>query len=135
VRYLLDTNACIKYVTERSEPVLTRMRRHGPSEVALCAVVKSELLFGAHKSSRRNENLAALTRFFEPFVSYSVDDAAAEIAGRVRATLDAQGSPIGPNDLLIAAVALANGLTLVTHNVTEFGRVPELTIEDWELPE
>jgi tRNA(fMet)-specific endonuclease VapC len=135
VRYLLDTNACIKYLTERSEPVLTRIRKHGPSEVALCSIVKSELLYGAHKSARADDNLATLTRFFEPFVSYPVDDAAAEIAGRVRATLDAQGSPIGPNDLLIAAVALANSLTLVTHNLDEFGRVPELTIEDWELPE
>lgn len=57
---------------------------------------------------------------------------AAEYYGRIRAELAAQGSPIGPNDLMIAAIALANELTLVTHNVNEFSRISDLIIEDWE---
>jgi tRNA(fMet)-specific endonuclease VapC len=132
VKYLLDTNVCIKYLTQRSASVVARIRSFGPSEIALCSVVKSELLYGAHKSARADENLEKLKRFFEPFVAFPFDDAAAGIAGDVRAGLDGLGTPIGPNDLLIAATALANGLTLVTHNLTEFGRVSGLALEDWE---
>jgi tRNA(fMet)-specific endonuclease VapC len=60
------------------------------------------------------------------------DDRAGEEYAKVRADLAAKGTPIGPNDLLIAAIALANGLTLVTHNTTEFSRVLGLRLEDWE---
>jgi tRNA(fMet)-specific endonuclease VapC len=66
--------------------------------------------------------------------SLPFDDRAAEVYGRIRAHLTATGMAIGPNDLMIAAIALANGLTLVTHNTAEFSRVPGLTIEDWQAP-
>jgi tRNA(fMet)-specific endonuclease VapC len=82
--------------------------------------------------SQREKNLALLADFFPQFVSYSFDDIASEVYGRVRAALMSQGQIIGPNDLLIAAIAIANGLTLVTHNVREFGRVSGLQLEDWE---
>jgi tRNA(fMet)-specific endonuclease VapC len=67
----------------------------------------------------------------DPFRSLPFDDASAEVYGRIRAQLGAQGNLIGPNDLLIASIALANNLTLVTHNTREFSRIPELRIEDW----
>jgi hypothetical protein len=67
-----------------------------------------------------------------PFVCFPFDDPAADQYGTIRAALASAGTPIGPNDLLIAAIALANGLTLVTLNTTEFSRIPGLTIEDWE---
>lgn len=60
------------------------------------------------------------------------DDLAAERYGELRAHLDAAGTPIGPNDLMIASIALANSLTLVTHNTGEFSRVPGLRLEDWQ---
>jgi tRNA(fMet)-specific endonuclease VapC len=60
------------------------------------------------------------------------DDAAAQTYGVIRAVLEKEGRPIGPNDMLIAAIALANGLTVVTHNTAEFGRVPGLLLDDWE---
>lgn len=66
-------------------------------------------------------------------VSLPFDDRAADEYGRIRAYLARLGTPIGPNDLLIAAIALANNATLVTHNTTEFNRVPGLTIVDWEM--
>lgn len=72
-------------------------------------------------------------QFFYRFHSLPFDDLAAEVAGRVRACLDAQGTPIGPLDLLIAATAIANNVTLVTHNTREFGRVTGLQIVDWEI--
>ena len=70
--------------------------------------------------------------FVERFVSLPFDDRAAEFYAETRAALEHRGTPIGANDLMIAAIALANGLVLVTHNVAEFSRVSKLRIEDWE---
>ena len=67
-------------------------------------------------------------------ISLPFDDAAAEIYGRIRADLESRGMPIGPNDTMIAAIALANGFTVATHNTAEFGRVSGLQVEDWTLP-
>ena len=67
------------------------------------------------------------------FVSVPFDDWAAEEYAKVRADLAAKGTPIGANDYLIAAIALANGLTLVTHNTGEFSRVVGLTLDDWQI--
>ena len=77
-------------------------------------------------------NLALIATLRQQFVSLPFDDRAAEEYGKVRAHLTALGTPIGPNDLMIAAIALANQLTLVTHNTAEFSRVPGLTLEDWQ---
>ena len=85
----------------------------------------------AYKSARRQENLALLKHFFGQFASLPFNEEAAETYGRIRAELAAQGTPIGPNDLIIAAIALAHKVTLVTHNTREFGRVHGLQIEDW----
>ncbi|MGA1284531.1 MAG: PIN domain-containing protein, partial [Prochlorothrix sp.] len=71
--------------------------------------------------------------FLAQFVSFPFDAACSEIYGNIRANLAGLGTPIGANDLLIAAIALANELTLVTHNIREFSRVPELQVEDWEV--
>jgi len=67
-----------------------------------------------------------------PYTTLPFDDAAAQVFGRIRATLETAGTPIGPYDLQIAEIALVNGLIVITHNVREFGRVPGLRIEDWE---
>jgi len=130
--YLLDTNACIGILNNTSASLVARLRTHAPSEIRLSAVTRAELLFGARHSGRPSENLRLLARFFEPLVSLPFDDACAERYGTVRADLATAGRMIGPNDLLIAAVALAHDLTLVTHNVREFSRVSGLKIEDWQ---
>ena len=132
MKYLLDTNACIKYLTQRSPPIVARVRNTKPTDIALCSVVKSELLYGAYKSQRVEQNLQSLEKFFGPFQSLPFGDGAAAAAGEIRATLEQRGTPIGPNDLLIAATALANGLTLVTHNTEEFARIDGLSLDDWE---
>jgi len=95
-------------------------------------VVKAELLYGARRSNRVPENLRILERFFAPFICLPFDDSCAEWYGLIRAALSQQGALIGPNDLMIAATALAHVDTLVTHNVREFSRIPGLQIEDWE---
>lgn len=130
--YLLDTNTCIRYLNGESESVRQRLASLSASEVFLCSMVKAELLFGAAKSRLPEKTRTALGWFFAPFGSLPFDDAAASIYATIRAGLEREGTPIGPNDLVIAATALANGATLVTHNTREFGRVSGLACEDWE---
>ena len=132
MKYLLDTNTCIGVLTNRVTTLTERWKRARPSQVRLCSVVKAELLFGAEKSSKRDVAQQKLQLFFSRVKSMPFDDAAAQTYGVIRAALEHEGLPIGPNDTLIAAIALANGLTLVTHNTAEFRRVPGLLLEDWE---
>lgn len=132
MRYLLDTNTCIGVLTGRVPMLTEHWKRAQPSQIRLCSVVKAELLFGAEKSSKRGLALQKLELFFSRFKSMPFDDAAAQAYGAIRAATEKQGRPIGPNDILIAAIALANDLTLVTHNTAEFSRVPGLVLEDWE---
>jgi tRNA(fMet)-specific endonuclease VapC len=130
--YLLDANTCIKFLNGQSESVRQRFETLPFSDLALCSIVKAELFYGAMKSARPQANMEKLHVFFERFVSYPLDDAAAEVCGRVRAQLARKGKPIGPNDLLIASIALSRQQTLVTHNLGEFSRVEGLALEDWE---
>lgn len=131
--YLLDTNVCIRYLNGRAPGVLQRLRELEPSDIAVCSVVKAELFYGAQRSQDPKRSLAVQRQFLQPYRSLSFDDAAAEFAGLLRARLAVQGTPIGPYDVQIAAIALANNCTLVTHNLREFGRVPDLLQEDWEI--
>ena len=130
--YLLDANACIRLVNGTSPALVSRLKIHLPTEIRLSSVVKAELLFGARNSQRVEPNLQVLAAFFAPFDSLAFDDRCAEHYGRVRAELSREGKLIGPNDLLIAATALAYDLVLVTHNIDEFSRVGGLRWEDWE---
>ena len=106
MRFLLESNACIGYLTGRSPTIATRLASTPPNDIALCSVVKAELLFGARKSNRVQENVERLSTFFAPFVSFAFDDNAADLYGVIRADLEKQGMPIGPNDLMIAAIAV-----------------------------
>jgi tRNA(fMet)-specific endonuclease VapC len=105
--YLLDTNTCIAYLNGRAVGVRRRLQALPPAEVTLCSVVKAELLYGASKSTNPPAVLAKLQRFFTPLTSLPFDDAAAQAYGAIRAGLEQAGTPIGPNDLMIAAIALA----------------------------
>jgi tRNA(fMet)-specific endonuclease VapC len=127
-----DTNVWIKLLNPGETPVKERFQLVKPEEIRLCCVVKAELYFGAYRSGRKRENLALLESLFEVYASLPFDDRAAKIYGKIRAKLAASGLPIGPNDLLIASVALANKAVLITHNTGEFQRVRGLKIEDWE---
>jgi tRNA(fMet)-specific endonuclease VapC len=131
--YLLDTNTCIKYLNGKSENVRQRLEASQPQDIVLCSVVKAELFYGAMKSANHQKNLAKLQPFVSRFVSFPFDDEAAEVYGRIRADLEKLGTPIGPNDLLIAAIGLTNDVTVVTHNTREFSRVTGLKLEDWEI--
>jgi tRNA(fMet)-specific endonuclease VapC len=95
---LFDTTPCIAYLTGRSKTLMDRLRNVPASDVALGSVVKAELLFGARKSAKTEENLARLTGFFAPFESIPFDDHTADVYGQLRADLDKRGTPVGPND-------------------------------------
>ena len=130
--WLLDTDTCIHYLNPRPSPVQERLRLHAANHIVLCDVVRMELFYGAYRSQRPDQNLATVMRFFSQFVSLPFDHTAAQVCGRIRATLAQQGRPIGPYDVQIAAIALANQAVVVTHNTREFLRVPDLLVEDWE---
>lgn len=132
MKYLLDTNTCIRYLNGRSPQVLERLDALHESEITVCSVVKMELRYGALRSQRVELTLMKQADFLNRFVSLAFDDAAHIHAARIRAELADAGTPIGPNDLLIAAIALAHNLILVTHNTREFQRVNGLKLEDWE---
>lgn len=131
--YLLDTNVCIHLLNKKHPLILQHFRQHGPADIALCSAVKAELLYGARRSQRVEANLQLLKTFFAPLQSLNFDDECAEHYGQIHADLLTQGKPIGPNDTLIAAIARAHDATLITHNSSEFSRVPGLLMEDWEV--
>ena len=128
---LLDTNICIGFLNGRDAKLRDRLLAQSPSEVTLCSVVKAELLYGARNSEHVDANLRRLGEFFAPFESLPFDDAAAGWYGAIRAQLKKEGRIIGSNDLMIAAIALAADVTLVTRNEGEFQRVPGLRLEGW----
>jgi len=133
VRYLLDTNVCIGILNGRSEKIRNKIFSIASHEVCIPVIVRYELYFGAAKSIVQVPTLSKLEQFLSSFNSLNFDDSSAKMAGEVRALLEKTGRPIGPYDILIAAMALANGLTLVTHNVKEFSRIPNLLLDDWEI--
>ena len=104
-----------------------------PDAVNVCSIVKAEMYAGAMKSNDPARTRSKQQAFLAQFISLPFDDAAAEVYAIIRTHLEAQGTPIGPYDLQIAAIALANNLILVTHNTREFSRIPGLMLEDWEV--
>ena len=132
--YFLDTDICI-FVLRQTFPAITqRMQRHAPDRVKIPSIVKAELLFGAKRATHPKRVAETVERFLEPFEIVPFSDACAVTYAAIRWTLEEQGQVIGPNDLLIAATALAHHGTLVTHNTQEFGRLGGLTIQDWTEP-
>lgn len=132
MRYLLDTNVCIKYLNGQNESIQNQIKFHQPEQIVLCSVVIAELVYGAKKSTKKETNLNKIQEFTSQFESFNFDENSAYQYGDIRAKLEKSGTPIGPNDLLIAAITLANKLTLVTHNLKEFGRINNLVLVDWE---
>jgi len=129
--FLLDTNACIDYFTGRYPGVVARIQGSSPEDLFLSVVVVAELRYGADHSARRRTNHSRIDALVEEIEPLDFDLRAAAAYGRVRAQLEAGGTPIGPNDMLIAAHALSRGLTVVTDNTTEFRCVKGLRVENW----
>ncbi len=132
MKYLLDTNVCIRYLNGRSENIRKNIATKRPQDIFLCSIVKAELFYGSMKSDFPDKNLARQKNFVDHFISLSFDDKAAEIYGQVRSQLEKAGTPIGPNDLLIAAIALSNDLTLATANIRNLHGLKTWFAKNWE---
>jgi tRNA(fMet)-specific endonuclease VapC len=131
MRYLLDTNTCIYIIRRSPEEVMRRFQRLRVGDVGVSAVTVGELQFGVSNSSQPERNQRALTEFLAPLEVLDFPAAAAAVYGEIRAYLHQAGKPIGSYDLLLAAHALHANLTLVTNNVREFARVPDLRTDNW----
>ena len=131
MRYLLDTNAVIALFNDTASKLALRARREHPGDVAISAIVAHELFYGAFRSQRKTQNVALVDALQFAVLEFDKEDA--RLAGEIRALLAIKGTPIGPYDVLIAGQAMARNIVLVTHNTDEFGRVPGLKIEDWQI--
>jgi len=130
LRYLLDTNILSDLVRQPQGTVATRITAAGEDTVCTSIVVAAELRFGAIKSGSR-KLAKTVDLILSALEVLPLETPADQHYGKVRHHLSRQGIPIGPNDLLIAAHALAADLTLVTANTREFSHVPELKVENW----
>lgn len=132
--YLLDSNTCIQYMRGKNAVIPRHFSRHLPTDLSVCPIVIAELEYGALRSANPAREAVKVANFLAPYHSFPYDAAAARLYVRHSIALEAVGLMIGHYDLMIAAIALAHSLTLVTHNVGEFARIPGLAIEDWEAP-
>jgi tRNA(fMet)-specific endonuclease VapC len=130
VSYLFDTNAIIHLMKLR-DPLTSRARDVGPAAIAVSTITLAELWFGAARRQRPQRSRAEQDVALEPFRVLDFDAAAAAHYAAARAHLADRGRPIGDRDLMIASIALANRMTVVTSNVSEFARVPTLAVDDW----
>ncbi len=130
LRYLLDTNLCIRVLRDRPPQIRERFNQEAEG-LCISTIVLTELLHGAAKSARPAHNRTEVERFAARLEVLPFDAAAADHAADIRAMLERQGQPIGGYDLLIAGHARSKGLTVITSNLAEFRRVDGLRCEDW----
>ena len=133
MRFLLDTNVCVDYLNGRYPGVAKKLLGSTPDTVAVSSIAVAELRYGAEKSARPEENHRRIDLLLEGLRTLEFDLDAGAAYGRLRATLEARGTPIGPNDMLIAAQALGHDLVLVSADVAEFERVEGLRLENWRV--
>ena len=130
MRWMLDTDMCIAII--KKHPVaLKKLRGKSVGQVGISSITLGELALGAAKSNRPKETCDALEEFLLPLEVAGFDDTSAMVYGKVRASLEQRGRPIGPLDTLIGSHALEIDAILVTHNVREFSRIESLRLEDW----
>jgi len=130
LRYMLDTNLCIRVLRDRPRSLRQRFNDEGEA-LCISTIVLTELLYGAEKSARPAENRREVLAFAARLDVLPFDTAAASHAAEIRRTLERLGQPIGGYDVLIAGHARSRGLTVVTGNLREFHRVGGLRAEDW----
>jgi len=129
--FLIDTNICIYIMNNHPPEVVQKFRDIGVGNICISSITVSELHYGACKSTQIKKNLKRLEEFLSPFEIISYDENASKHYGQIRSYLEKQGNVIGPLDILIAAHALSENLTLITNNGKEFKRVKSLNVENW----
>jgi tRNA(fMet)-specific endonuclease VapC len=128
---LLDTNTCIYFLNRASDRIITQFKKFSPSVVKLSAITVAELFFGAEKSKAKKKNWGIVESFVSTFEIIPFDEESCRIYAKTRALLEKAGTPIGPMDLLIASISLANNFILVTNNIKEFSRIKKMKLESW----
>ncbi|KXG75827.1 tRNA(fMet)-specific endonuclease VapC [Fervidicola ferrireducens] len=131
MKYMLDTNICIYIIKKKPTEVIERFKKLDIGDICISSITLAELWYGVEKSQYKEKNRAALAAFIAPFEILPFSDKAATSYGEIRAFLEKRGESIGAYDLLIAAHALSENLTLVTNNVREFAKIPGLSVENW----
>jgi tRNA(fMet)-specific endonuclease VapC len=131
MRYMLDTNICIYAIKHKPEKVFQKLQSVDPQDVCVSSVTYAELVHGVEKSAAVEKNRLALSMLLANIEILDFDVDAADCYGKIRANLEKKGTPIGPLDMMIAGHAMSMGYTVVTNNVKEFSRVPDLKIENW----
>ncbi len=129
--YLLDTNICIYFLNRTSERIISQFKSVSPLTIKLSSITVAELFYGAEKSKAKKKNWAIVETFVSTFEIILFDEKSSKIYPKIRASLEKSGNPIGPMDLLIASISIANNFTLVTNNIKEFRRVKGLKLENW----
>jgi tRNA(fMet)-specific endonuclease VapC len=132
-RYMLDTDTC-SYIMRRSPAAVVKKLAKTPvNDVCISVITKSELLFGVEVSPKRRQDEVALEAFLRHVEVLDFPDEASSHYAKIRVDLKARGTMIGANDLLIAAHARSQNLTLITNNTREFSRVRNLSIDNWTV--
>lgn len=132
MKFLLDTDICIYLIKKKPASVIQKLTERETSDVGLTVVSVFELQFGVENSQNRQQSQTALNHFLGSIHHIlPIDQHAANFAAKIRAELKRKGTPIGPYDVLIAAVALSRDLILVSNNVREFERIDGLKYETW----
>ncbi len=131
--FLINTNICIYIMNNHPTEVVQKFRETGVGEICISSITVSELQYGAYKSKQIKKNLKRLDEFLSPFSILAYDERASTFYGEIRSCLEKQGNVIGPLDMLIAAHALSENLTLITNNEKEFKRVKSLKVENWTI--
>ena len=132
MKYLLDTNICIYIINEKPEKVLRKFEQYPVSEFGISSITQAELQYGVEKSKNKNTNQNALDEFLLPLTILPFHGKKLVTCfGEIRALLESKGKTIGPLDMLIAAHALSLDLTIISNNIKEFSRIPNLKCENW----
>ena len=129
--YFLDTNTCIYFLNNSNPALSTRLKNTPVENIKIPSMVAAELLYGAEKSAKREQNLKYFKAFLSIYEIIFFDDKAAGSYAVIRAELERKGQMIGSNDLVVAATVIANNGVLVTHDLNEFSRIEKLKTEDW----
>ncbi|MCB1177077.1 MAG: type II toxin-antitoxin system VapC family toxin [Leptospiraceae bacterium] len=133
MKYILDTNVCINFLKGNIPSLAKKFSSVSKENRIIPSVVRAELFYGAYKSTFPEKNIKVVKEFLNLHPELDFDSKSSEIYGQIRTDLEKKGTPIGPYDLQIAAITIANNCILVTHNTKEFSRVNNLQIEDWEI--
>ena len=133
MNYLIDTNICIYIMNQRPHELIQKFKKFEIGQIAISSITVSELNYGVAKNQQKKRNSKRLEEFLIPFVILPYDENVSKYYGTIRSHLESQGNVIGPMDMLIAAQAISENLTLVTNNEKEFQRIDSLKVENWAV--